>query len=101
MLLSGDLGLLLRRCRHVAVRQGGQVRLLAAEMLLRQRTLEVVMPAGCLPIPERLHQIFPSAVPDSTGFRIPVGSVPPETVLADCLTHGLSVTETRITYSPG
>ena len=98
MLLSGDLGLLLRRCHHVAVRQEGQVRVLAAEILLPWRSLEVVMPAGCLPCPERLQQIFPGAIPDATGFRVPVDRVPPEAVLAECLTHSLPVAESRITY---
>jgi hypothetical protein len=97
MLLSGDLGLLLGRCHHVAVRQGGQVRVLAAEMLVRWRTLEVVMPAGSTSR-ERLQQIFPSAVMEPTGFRVPVDSVPPETVLAECLTHDLPVAQSRITY---
>jgi hypothetical protein len=101
MLLSGDLGLLLRRCHHVAVRQEGQVRVLAVKMLLPWRTLEVVMPAGSMPPRERLQQIFPRAVMEPTGFRVPVVSMPPETVLAECLTHGLSVTESRITYEPG
>jgi hypothetical protein len=98
MVLSGDLGLLLGRCRHVAVRQEGQVRVLAVEMLMRWRTLEVVMPAGCSPSPERLQQIFPSAVIEPTGFRVRVDNVPPESVLAECLTHGLPVAESRITY---
>jgi hypothetical protein len=98
MLLSGDLGHLLGRCRHVAVRQEGQVRVLAVEMLTHWRTLEVVMPAGCSRSQERLQQIFPSAVMEARGFRIPVDSVPPESVLAECLTHGIPVTESRITY---
>lgn len=98
MLLSGDLGLLLGRCDHVAVRQEGQVRVLPAAMLMHWRTLEVVMPAGCSPSQERLQQILPTAVIEATGFRVPVDSMPPETILAECLTHGLPVAESRITY---
>jgi hypothetical protein len=101
MLLSGDLGLLLRRCHRVAVRQEGQVRVLAVEMLLRWRTLEVVTPTGCSPSQERIQQIFPQAVMEPTGFRVPVDSVPPETILAECLTHDVPVAESRITYAPG
>ena len=100
MLLSGDLGLLLRRCDHVAVRQESQVRVLAAEKLLRGRTLEVITPTGCSPSQERIQQIFPQAVMERTGFRVPVDSVPPETVLAECLTHDVPVAESRITYAP-
>jgi hypothetical protein len=98
MLLSGDLGLLLARCSHVAVRQGCRQCVLPAGVLLQWRTLEVVMPYGCLPCRERLRQIFPGAVLEPAGFRVPVGRVPPETVLAECLTHGLPVAESRIAY---
>ena len=99
ILLSNDLGLLLSRCSHVAVRQGAQVQVLAADLLTSCRTLEVVMPAGCSPDPARPQQIFPGAVLHPKGFRIPLDSVPPETVLAECFTHGIPVAESRIGYS--
>jgi hypothetical protein len=98
MLLSGDLGLLLGRCSHVVVREGSRPLLLAAEVLIQWRALQVVTSTPCLPTAERLQEIFPGAVLVPAGFRVPVQSVAPEVVLAECLTHGIAVTESRITY---
>jgi hypothetical protein len=100
MLLSGDLGLLLGRCSHVVVREDSRPRVLAAEALIQWRALQVVTGTPCLPAPQRLQEIFPGAVLDPAGFRVPVQSIAPEVVLAECLTHGITVTESRITYGP-
>lgn len=99
LLLSGDLGLLLGRCSHVVVREGSRPQVFAAEALIQWRALQVVTSTPCLPSPERLKEIFPGAVLDPAGFRVPVQSVAPEVVLAECVTHGITVTESRITYS--
>jgi hypothetical protein len=99
MILSGDLGVLLGRCSHVVVREGSRPRVLPAEALIQWRALQVVTSMPCLPSLERLQQIFPGAVFDRAGFRVPVGSVAPEVVLAECLTQGITVTESRITYN--
>jgi hypothetical protein len=105
MLLSGDLGLLLGRCSHVLVREGLLPQLFAAEALIQWRALQVVTSTPCLPSRERLQEIFPGAVLDPAGFRVPVQRVAPEAVLAECVTHRITVTESRITYalpsSPG
>jgi hypothetical protein len=98
MLLSGDLGLLLGRCSHVVVREGSRPQVLPAEALIQWRALQVVTSMPCLPSHERLQEIFPGAVLDPAGFSVPVQSVGPEVVLAECLTHGITVTESRITY---
>jgi hypothetical protein len=100
MLLSGDLGLLLGRCSHVVVREDPRPRVLAAEALIQWRALQVVTGTPCLPSPERLQEIFPGAVLDPAGFRVPVQSIAPEVVLAECLTHGITVMKSRITYGP-
>jgi hypothetical protein len=99
MLLSGDLGLLIGRCSQIAVRDGQQPRVFSAEALIQWRALQVVTSTPCLPSFERLQEIFPRAVLDRAGFRVPVQSVAPEAVLAECLTQGITVTESRITYN--
>ena len=98
MLLSGDLGVLLGRCSHVVVREGSRPRVISVEQLIQWRALQVVTSTPCLPGPERLQEIFPGAVLEPAGFRVPVQSIAPEVVLAECLTHGITVTESRITY---
>jgi hypothetical protein len=72
---------------------------LPAEALIQWRALQVVTSMPCLPSLERLQQLFPEAVFDRAGFRVPVGSGAPEVVLAECLTQGITVTESRITYN--
>lgn len=99
MLLSGDLGLLLGRCSHVVIREGSRPQVLPAEALIQWRALQVVTSMPCLPSLEHLQQIFPGAVFDRAGFRVPVGSIAPEVVLAECLTHGIAVSESQIVYS--
>jgi hypothetical protein len=98
MLLSGDLGLLLNRCHHIALRDQSGALILPAEALIHWRALQVVMAIPCLPAEEKLREIFPAAVLDPVGFRVPVERVSPETVLAECLRHGIMVTESRIVY---
>lgn len=98
MLLSGDLGLLLKRCNYVVVRLAQQARILPADTLIQWRTLQVVMSTPCLPSPDRLKKMFPEAVFDDAGFRIPLRGVVPEAVLAACVMHSVGVTETRIVY---
>ena len=101
MLLSGDLGLLLGRCSHVVVREGSRPQVLSVEALIQWRALQVVTSMPCLPSLERLQQIFPEAVFGRAGLRVPVGSVAPEVVLAECLTQGIAVSESQIVYRAG
>lgn len=98
MLLSGDLGLLLGRCSHVAVREGSRPQVFRAEAVIQWRALQVVTSMPCLPSLEHLQQIFPGAVFDRVGFRVPIGRITPEVVLAECLTHGIAVNESQIVY---
>jgi hypothetical protein len=98
MLLSGDLGLLLARCSRVAVRQGSQPHVVATDALMGVRTLEVGITRGSAQNPDRLQELFPGAVLEGAGVRIPLQSVLPEVVLAECVTHGLTVTQSRIVY---
>jgi hypothetical protein len=98
LLVSADLGFLLSRCGRVAVREGVEPVVLEAEMLIQWRALQVVTGTPYLPCAERLREIFPDADLDSAGFHVPTRSRPPEEVLADCLTNGITVAGSRIIY---
>jgi hypothetical protein len=100
VLVAGDLGLLLRRCPRVVVREGTDALLLESALLIRWRALRVVTGTAYLPCPHRLRQLFPDAEIDEVGFHVPAQSCPPEAVLADCLTHAIPVAETHIIYRP-
>lgn len=97
ILISGDLGFLLGRCRHVAIREGSRPVLIEAEALIQWRALQVVTgtPHLCR---ARIEEVFPGALLGRSGFRVPLCSRPPEEVLADCLVHGIPVAESRIVY---
>lgn len=99
VLFAGDLGLLLRRCARVVVRDGTRAVLLKSELLIRWRVLQVVTGTPFLSC-HRLKEIFPESEMDDLGFRVPTRSCPPEVVLAQCLTHEIPVAETRIIYRP-
>ena len=98
VLISGDLGLLLRRSSRVAVREGSQPVVLEAEVLIGWRALQVVTGTPYLPCLERLTALFPRAHLNPAGFQVPIESRAPEEVLADCLTHGIPVAGSRIIY---
>jgi hypothetical protein len=73
LLLSRDLGALLRRCRQIVVRHGGRIDLLSASQLVRCRVLEVVLGTPFLPPPAQLRELFPALAEGSRGFAIPIG----------------------------
>jgi hypothetical protein len=98
LLIGPDLGYLLRRCDRVVLRTGTNPVVLDAETIIRWRVLQVVTATPHLPSLERLHEVFHSAHLDSSGFRVPISSATPEHVLAECLTRGIPVRESRIIY---
>lgn len=98
VLFSADLGFLLRRCSHVALREGMEPVVLKVERLIQWRTLQVVTATPFLPGLERLRTMFPGAHLDAGGFEVPIASSSPEDVLAECLTHGIPVSGSRIVY---
>jgi hypothetical protein len=100
ILISRDLGLLLRRCRRIVLRQESEAVVLEAEVLIRWRALQVVTGIPCLPGPQLLREIFPEAYFEETGFSMPILEHVPEEVLAECITHGIPVAESRIVYDP-
>ena len=100
MLIAGDLGLLLRHCTRVLIREGNHAVLLQSELLIQWRALQVVTATPYLPCPHRLKELFPDSEIDHHSFQVPIRRCPPEAVLADCLTHGIPVAETHIIYRP-
>jgi hypothetical protein len=99
ILVDADLGLLLRRCSRVALRGGKHPVVLEADQLIRWRALQVVTATPYLPDADRLMDIFPGADLNPAGFEVPIQGRPPEEVLADCLTHAIPVSGSRIVYS--
>ena len=98
LLIGPDLGHLLSRCDRVALREGAHPVVLDADAVIRWRVLQVVTGTPHLPPLERLNEIFPGARLDSPGFQVAISSRTPEDVLAQCLTHGIPVRESRIIY---
>jgi hypothetical protein len=101
VLISRDLGLLLRRCRSIVLREGSKAVILGADALIRWRALQVVTGTPCLPRPQLLREIFPHAYFEATGFSVPILHHIPEEVLAECVTHRIPVVGSRIVYCCG
>jgi hypothetical protein len=100
ILVDADLGRLLGRCDRVVLRQGAEPVALEAATVIHWRALQVVTSSPHLPSPERLNQILPGAHIEGAGFHVALGNQPPEQVLAECLTHGIRVMESRVIYCP-
>jgi hypothetical protein len=98
LLIGPDLGHLLSRCDKVVLREGTHSVLLDTEAVIGWRVLQVVTATPHLPSLERLNEIFPGAHPNSSGFQVAISSGTPEHILAECLTRGIPVKESRIIY---
>jgi hypothetical protein len=98
VLIGPDLGHLLSRCNRIALREGAHPVVLEADAVIRWRVLQVVTATPHLPSLERLNQMFPGAHLTSAGFEVAISSRAPEHILAECLTHGIPVRESRIVY---
>lgn len=101
VLIDADLGHLLSCCDRVALWAGNQTVVLSAEAIIGWRTLQVVTSSPYLPGLQLLRQIFPGAHLNHTGFEIAIANRTPEHVLAECLTYGIAVRESRISYGAG
>jgi hypothetical protein len=99
VLVSADLGFLLGRCSRVAVREGREVVVLEADLLIQWRALQVVTATPYLPGLERLSAIFHRARFDSNGFLVPIANRSPEEVLAECIAVGMQISGSRIVYT--
>jgi hypothetical protein len=98
LLASADLGLLLRRCGRVAVRDGAQVAVVDAQRLIGWRTLQIVTGAPFLPGLEALRVLFPNLRVIGGRIAVPLGLGPAEEALALCASEKLPVLATWIDY---
>jgi hypothetical protein len=98
LLIDPDLGHLLGCCNRVMLRDGTHPVVLDADAVICWRTLQVITSSPYLPGLQRLHEIFPGAHLDGSGFQVVISSQNPEHVLAECLTYGIPVRESRIVY---
>jgi hypothetical protein len=101
LLIADDLGYLLCRCGHVAVRDGERVAPVPAGVLLRWRVLEIVLAAPYLPAPDQLRVLFPAARVREGVLALPIGLGSAEEVLALCAAARVPVAATRIAYLTG
>lgn len=98
LVLSGDLGVLLRRCDRVAVRHGAEPVLLTADELIGLRVLEIVLGMPYLPAAERLEALYPALRSHGGVLVLPVGADSPEEVLGRCAASRIPVAASRIRY---
>lgn len=98
LLAAEDLGYLLRRCALVALRDGGTLRRVPAEVLVRWRVLEVVLGAPYLPPPGQLRSLFPGGRVREGVLSLPLGLGSAEEALALCAAERVPVAATRIAY---
>lgn len=98
VIVSPDLGLLLRHCARVAVREEERMVVLDAETVIQWRALQVATATPYLPGAERLGTLFPGLRSNEQGFLVPVRARSPEEVLARCVAEGVRVTGSRIVY---
>ena len=98
LLLSQDLGALLRRCELIAVRHGGRPELFSAARLARCRLLAIVLGTPFLPPPRQLRELYPAMAAEPVLYTIPLGLGSAEEALAICAAERLEVRSTRIAY---
>jgi len=98
LLASADLGVLLRRCGRVAVREGGRIAALDAQRLIGWRTLQIVVGTPFLPGLEDLRVLFPDLRVTSGRIAVPLGLGSAEEALALCAAERLPVLASWIDY---
>lgn len=99
ILASPDLGFLLTRCNHIAIRDGERLVVLEAERVIHWRALQVATATPYLPGLARLQMLFPELHATASGFVVPVRKESAEEVLALCVEEGMLVTGSRIVYA--
>jgi hypothetical protein len=98
-LIGPDLGHLLSSCDRIVLRTGVHPVVLESSAIIQWRALQVVTATPYLPSQEQLGQMFPGAYLDSFGINVPIASRAPEEILADCLSLGIPVMESRVVYA--
>ncbi len=98
VIAADDLGLLIRACSHVVVRDGERLLAVASGVLVEWRILEVVLAAPYLPTAEQLRSLFPGARVRDNELALPIGLGSAEEALAACAAVRLPVAASRIGY---
>jgi hypothetical protein len=102
LLVSGDLGFLLRRGARVVVRSAGRTSAVEAEELIRWRVLRIVTSTPWLPPPSQLRQLYPELRLRDSAFTVPLRLALPEEVLAICAAERMPVVASSVEYAgPG
>lgn len=84
----------------VAVRAGDRTVILASEVVIEWRALQVATATPYLPGLNHLRALFPGLQTTPNGFLVPVAKQPVEEVLAFCLKEGMQVRGSRVVYQP-
>ena len=84
LLVGRDLGVLLRRCERVVVRDGAGPVAHDTSLLIQWRVLEIVLGTPFLPPPHQLRVLFPGLRSTPGIFSIPIGLGSAEEALAVC-----------------
>ena len=98
LLISADLGVLLRQCNRIAIRCWGQAVVVEAEGLIAWRTLQIVTGTPYLPELDRLRFLVPDLKVSGTRLTLTLGLGGPEEVLAACVAARVSVVASWIEY---
>jgi hypothetical protein len=83
---------------EVAVRAGDRTVVLASEVVIEWRALQVATATPYLPGLDHLRGLFPGLRSTPNGFLVPVGKRSAEEVLALCLEEDVHVSGSRIVY---
>ena len=98
LLVSADMGYLLRRCARVLVRHTGLALVVDADQLIAWRTLQIVVGAPYLPEVHALRAMYPGLRVAQGRIALPIGLDGAEPALAACAAARVPVAATWIEY---
>lgn len=101
LLVSADLGYLLRRCGRVVVRDGARPAPIEADRLIAWRTLQIVTGTPYLPHVRELRAMYPGVRVSAGRIALPLGLDGAEPALAACAAARVPVRATWIEYGGG
>lgn len=100
LLLSADLGRLLRSCPSIVVRVGGQPLVMSADALIRVRALRIIAGVPYIPSAGALGALFPGARHTARVAEVPLCRWTAEEVLAACAGAGVPILRSTVVYRP-
>jgi len=98
VLVAHDLGFLLRRCSHVAIRDGPRIAVLPADRLIAWRTLQIVLGTPYLPDLQQLRALYPGLRVSDRRIAVAIEDDSGQAVLAACAAGRVPVLATWIDY---